>query len=217
MCRCCCKEWVNGREFVDTNPIGKESWVVGKEWVSWRWWRTVFFAPYAYGYQVFCFKSENGAVPPSSLPLMCYMVLLGNAIVCEVCEHFSDFIGFNARDDITRWYRALSFDPVCYRYACCRFDWDFELMLGSQVLTNAHECSLLRNVHECMSGVLLQFWEWCSIPSSLPVMCYMVVLGNVWSVCAVLRFHWVLTQEMIAWVISSLVIWSCMLPVPAAD
>merc|ERR1719215_2144389 len=69
-------------------------------------WTTVFYAPYAY--QVFCFNYENGAVPPFSLAMtFCMVVVLGNAIMYEVCAQVSDFIGFKTRDDRESCYLIL--------------------------------------------------------------------------------------------------------------
>jgi len=66
----------------------------------------VFYAPYAY--QVFCFNYDNGAQPPFTLALtFCMVVVLGNAIMYEVCARVSDFIGFKTRDDRESCYLIL--------------------------------------------------------------------------------------------------------------
>jgi len=69
-------------------------------------WCTVFYAPYAY--QVFCFNYDNGAQPPFTLALtFCMVVVLGNAIMYEVCARVADFIGFKTRDDRESCYLIL--------------------------------------------------------------------------------------------------------------
>lgn len=69
-------------------------------------WTTVFYAPYAY--QVFCFNYDNGAQPPWTLALtFCMVVVLGNAIMYEVCARVADFIGFKTRDDRESCYLIL--------------------------------------------------------------------------------------------------------------
>lgn len=69
-------------------------------------WTTVFYAPYAY--QVFCFNYDNGAQPPFTLALtFCMVVVLGNAIMYEVCARVSDYIGFKTRDDRESCYLIL--------------------------------------------------------------------------------------------------------------
>jgi len=57
---------------------------------------------------VFCFNYDNGAVPPFSLAMtFCMVVVLGNAIMYEVCAQVSDFIGFKTRDDRESCYLIL--------------------------------------------------------------------------------------------------------------
>jgi len=69
-------------------------------------WTTVFYAPYAY--QVFCFNYDNGAQPPFTLALtFCMVVVLGNAIMYEVCARVSDYIGYKTRDDRESMYLIL--------------------------------------------------------------------------------------------------------------
>lgn len=69
-------------------------------------WTTVFYAPYAY--QVFCFNYDNGAQPPFTLALtFCMVVVLGNAIMYEVCAQVSDFVGFKTRDERESIYLIL--------------------------------------------------------------------------------------------------------------
>ena len=59
-------------------------------------WTVVFYAPYAY--QVFTFNFDNGAEPPFTLAMtLCKVVMLGNAIMYDVCGRVSDYIGFNSR------------------------------------------------------------------------------------------------------------------------
>lgn len=69
-------------------------------------WCTVFYTPYSY--QVFCFNYENGAQPPAWLAFAFGMVVVvGNAIMCEVCGQVSDHIGFKTRDARESCYLIL--------------------------------------------------------------------------------------------------------------
>lgn len=69
-------------------------------------WTCVFYAPYAY--QVMTFNFDNGAQPPFTLAMtFCMVVVLGNAIMYEVCARVSDYIGFKTRDDRESCYLIL--------------------------------------------------------------------------------------------------------------
>jgi hypothetical protein len=69
-------------------------------------WTTVFYAPYAW--QVATFNYDNGNEPGFVLGMtFCMVVVLGNAIMYEVCARVSDYIGFKTRDERESAYLIL--------------------------------------------------------------------------------------------------------------
>jgi hypothetical protein len=69
-------------------------------------WTTVFYAPYAW--QVATFNYDNGNEPGFVLGMtFCMVVVLGNAIMYEVCARVSDYIGFKTRDERESMYLIL--------------------------------------------------------------------------------------------------------------
>jgi hypothetical protein len=69
-------------------------------------WTTVFYAPYAW--QVATFNYDNGNEPGFVLGMtFCMVVVLGNAIMYEVCARVSDYIGFKTRDEREGCYLIL--------------------------------------------------------------------------------------------------------------
>jgi hypothetical protein len=69
-------------------------------------WTTVFYAPYAW--QVATFNYDNGNEPGFVLGMtFCMVVVLGNAIMYEVCARVSDYIGFKTRDERESCYLIL--------------------------------------------------------------------------------------------------------------
>lgn len=98
--------WVNYGESTLGQRLGRLCLGFGAILLALFFWTTVFYAPYAY--QVFCFNYDNGAQPPFTLALsFCMVVVLGNAIMYEVCARVSDFIGFKTRDDRESCYLIL--------------------------------------------------------------------------------------------------------------
>jgi len=74
-------------------------------------WSVVFYAPYAWA--VMSFNYDNGAQPPFIFAMTFTMVVvMGNAIMYEICARVSDFVGFKYRDDRESCYILL------YTLAC---------------------------------------------------------------------------------------------------
>jgi len=74
--------------------------------VALAFWTTVFYAPYAW--QVATFNYDNGNEPGFVLGMtFCMVVVLGNAIMYEVCARVSDYIGFKTRDERESMYLIL--------------------------------------------------------------------------------------------------------------
>lgn len=74
-------------------------------------WTVVFYLPYAWS--IFSFNYANGAQPPFIYSLVFTMVVVvGNAIMYEVCARVSDFVGFRFRDNREACYMIL------YTIAC---------------------------------------------------------------------------------------------------
>jgi len=74
-------------------------------------WTVVFYLPYAWS--IFSFNYANGAQPPFIYSLVFTMVVvIGNAIMYEVCARVSDFVGFRFRDNREACYMIL------YTIAC---------------------------------------------------------------------------------------------------
>jgi hypothetical protein len=69
-------------------------------------WSVVFYAPYAWA--VMSFNYDNGAQPPFIFAMAFTMVVvMGNAIMYEICARVSDFVGFKYRDDRESCYLIL--------------------------------------------------------------------------------------------------------------
>jgi len=69
-------------------------------------WTTVFYAPYAYS--VFSFNYQNGQEPGFVYGFAFSMVVvIGNAIMYEICAEVSDFVGFQFTDDREACYMVL--------------------------------------------------------------------------------------------------------------
>jgi hypothetical protein len=69
-------------------------------------WSVVFYAPYAWA--VMSFNYDNGAQPPFIFAMVFTMVVvMGNAIMYEICARVSDFVGFKYRDDRESCYLIL--------------------------------------------------------------------------------------------------------------
>merc|ERR1719498_323429 len=82
--------------------------VEGFSWIllALFFWTTVFYAPYAW--QVATFNYDNGNEPGFVLGMtFCMVVVLGNAIMYEVCARVSDYIGFKTRDERESCYLIL--------------------------------------------------------------------------------------------------------------
>jgi len=104
-------QWQHFGNSTAMQRLGRVFWGFGCIFLALFFWTTVFYAPYAY--QVFCFNYDNGAQPPFTLALtFCMVVVLGNAIMYEVCARVADFIGFKTRDDRESCYLIL------YVFAC---------------------------------------------------------------------------------------------------
>jgi len=74
-------------------------------------WTVVFYAPYAWS--VMSFNYDNGAEPPFIFAMTFTMVVvLGNAIMYEVCARVSDYVGFKFKGDRESCYMIL------YTVAC---------------------------------------------------------------------------------------------------
>jgi len=74
-------------------------------------WTTVFYAPYAWS--VFSFNYDNGQEPGFVYGFTFSMVVVvGNAIMYEVCARVSDYVGFRFKDDREACYMVL------YTIAC---------------------------------------------------------------------------------------------------
>jgi len=74
-------------------------------------WAIVFYAPYAY--YVMTFNYENGRTPGPGLSISFSMiVVVGNAIMYEVCAQISDWVGFRFKDNREACYMIL------YTVAC---------------------------------------------------------------------------------------------------
>jgi len=99
-------QWQHFGNSTALQRLGRVFWGLGCILLALFFWCTVFYAPYAY--QVFCFNYDNGAQPPFTLALtFCMVVVLGNAIMYEVCARVADFIGFKTRDDRESCYLIL--------------------------------------------------------------------------------------------------------------
>jgi len=99
-------QWQHFGNSTTLQRLGRVCWGFGCILLALFFWCTVFYAPYAY--QVFCFNYDNGAQPPFTLALtFCMVVVLGNAIMYEVCARVADFIGFKTRDDRESCYLIL--------------------------------------------------------------------------------------------------------------
>mmetsp|Transcript_68021 Transcript_68021/g.172132 ORF Transcript_68021/g.172132 Transcript_68021/m.172132 type:complete len:974 (-) Transcript_68021:135-3056(-) len=74
-------------------------------------WAVIFYAPYAY--YVMTFNYENGRQPGPMLSISFSMiVVVGNAIMYEVCAQVSDWVGFRFKDNREACYMIL------YTVAC---------------------------------------------------------------------------------------------------
>jgi hypothetical protein len=74
-------------------------------------WTVVFYAPYAWS--IMSFNYDNGAEPPFIFAMTFTMVVvLGNAIMYEVCARVSDYVGFKFKGDRESCYMIL------YTVAC---------------------------------------------------------------------------------------------------
>jgi len=98
--------WQNFNTSTAVHRFGRILAGFGKILLALFFWTIVFYAPYAY--QVFCFNYDNGAQPGPMLAFAFGMVVVvGNAIMCEVCAHVSDSIGFKTRDARESCYMIL--------------------------------------------------------------------------------------------------------------
>jgi hypothetical protein len=98
--------WQN---FGNTTPLLRlRKLIEGFGWIllALVFWTTVFYAPYAW--QVATFNYDNGNEPGFVLGMtFCMVVVLGNAIMYEVCARVSDYIGFKTRDERESMYLIL--------------------------------------------------------------------------------------------------------------
>jgi len=91
--------------------IGRLSQGLGLIFLAFVVWTVVFYLPYAWS--IFSFNYENGAQPPFIFSIAFTMVVvIGNAIMYQVCAIVSEYIGFRFRDNRESCYMIL------YTIAC---------------------------------------------------------------------------------------------------
>jgi len=104
-------QWVNFGHSTNTEKTLKLVAGFGYIGLACLFWAVVFYAPYAY--YVMTFNYENGRTPGPALSISFSMiVVIGNAIMYEVCAYISDWVGFRFKDNREACYMIL------YTVAC---------------------------------------------------------------------------------------------------